>query len=518
MGRDIVRSQSALATYGVALLASGVALALTLLVWPRLETTPSPFFFAAVVVSSWYGGLRPALLATAFAAAATSYFFVLPGHSIAIESISDALCVGLFALVAALTGSLSTARRHAETEREQQAVIAGLGRLALAGGELSGLMHEAATQVARTLGMEYAAVWEFVPDGPTTLRTAVCCRRGIVEEVTLDPELLSDTALEIDDGVTMRGRGGVTLVRVVIRGPEGPLGVLSAHAARPRPLAPHDGHFLQAVAHVLGEAITRRRAEQYRAALLAREYRARARAEAASRAKEDLLATVSHELRAPLTQLVMWSRLLRLGNGDQTALDAIERSTRTLERLAGDLLDVARITAGKLALSLRPMALAATVTEALEAPRAAAEAKEIRLEEHLDAGPMEVLGDPMRLQQVVWNLVGNAVKFTPRGGRVVVQLRKVDDRAELTVSDTGRGISAAFLPHVFEPFRQARGGVQQGLGLGLAIVRQLVELHGGAVRVESPGEGRGARFTVTLPLAPAATAAFGSGSMTACAV
>src|SRR5207253_6737999 len=186
-------------------------------------------------------------------------------------------------------------------------------------------------------------------------------------------------------------------VKVMIHGPEGPLGVLSVHAARPRPLALHDIHFLQAVAHVLGEAITRQRGEHDRAALLARERRARARAEAASRAKEDLLATVSHELRTPLTQLVTWSRLLRLGKGDKTALDAIERSTRTLEQLAGDLLDVARITAGKLALSLRPVALAAAVAEALDAPRVAARAKEIGLEEYLDAGPMQVLGDPMRL-------------------------------------------------------------------------------------------------------------------------
>ena len=518
MGRDIGHSQSAVATYGVALLASGMALAFTLLVWPRLETTPSPLFFAAVVVSSCYGGLRPALVATALAALATSYFFVLPGHSIAVESISDALCLGMFALVAALTGSLSAARRRAETERGQQAVIAELGRLALAGGEPSGLMHEAAAKVARTLDVEYAAVWELLPNARTSLRTAVCCRRGIVEEVTLDPDLLADTALEIDDGVTVQGRGGVTLVKVMIHGPEGPLGVLSVHAARPRPLALHDIHFLQAVAHVLGEAITRQRGEHDRAALLARERRARARAEAASRAREDLLATVSHELRAPLAQLVTWSRLLRLGKGDQAALDAIERSTRTLERLAGDLLDVARITAGKLSLSLRPVALAGTVAEALDVPRVAAQAKAIGLEEYLDAGPMEVVGDPMRLQQVVWNLVGNAVKFTPRGGRVVIRLRKIQDRAELTVSDTGRGISAAFLPHVFEPFRQARAGAQQGLGLGLAIVRQLVELHGGTVRAESPGEGRGSRFTVTLPLVPAAGEAFGRGSMTACAV
>src|SRR5207248_2923682 len=148
----------------------------------------------------------------------------------------------------------------------------------------------------------------------------------------------------------------------------------------------------------------RRRADEERTALLARERTARGRAEAASRAKEDLLATVSHELRAPLAQLVTWSRLLRLGKSDQAALDAIERSTRTLERLAGDLLDVARITAGKLSLSLslRPVALAGTVAEALDVPRVAAQAKAIGLEEYLDAGPMEVVGDPMRLQQVVW--------------------------------------------------------------------------------------------------------------------
>src|SRR5437667_8050321 len=182
MGHDPGRAQSTAAPYAVALLASTVALALTFLVWPRLETTPSPLFFAAVVVSSCYGGLRPALLATALAALATCYFYVPPTHSLAIESIDDGLRVGLFALVAVLTGSLSAARRRAEAERGQQAVIAELGRLALAGGEPSGLMHEAAAKVARTLNVEYAAVWELLPNARTSLRTAVCCRRGIVEE------------------------------------------------------------------------------------------------------------------------------------------------------------------------------------------------------------------------------------------------------------------------------------------------------------------------------------------------
>ena len=517
MGHDPGRAQSTAAPYAVALLASTVALALTFLVWPRLETTPSPLFFAAVVVSSCYGGVRPALLATALAALATCYFFVPPVHSLAIESFDDALRVGMFVLVAVLTGSLSAARRRAEAERGQQAVVAEVGRLALAGGELSGLMHEAVTHVARTLGIEYAAVWELPGDGrAASLRAAVCCRGGMVEDVTLDPDVLSDASLLIDDGANLPARNGVTLVKVIIRGPEGALGVVSAHATRPRRLASHDGHFLQAIAHVLGEAITRKRAEEQRAALLARERAARAHAEAASRAKEDLLATVSHELRAPLAQLVTWSRLLRRGKVDETALEAIDRSTRTLERLAGDLLDVARITAGKLSLAIRPLVLGGTVSGALDALRVAAEAKGIALEEDLGAEPLQVLADPTRLQQVVWNLVGNAVKFTPLGGRVLVRLRRVHGRARLTITDTGRGISAAFLPHVFEPFRQA-GGTQQGLGLGLAIVRELVELHGGTVCAESAGEGRGARFTVILPLAPAATEALGGGSMTACA-
>src|SRR5439155_330326 len=366
------------------------------------------------------------------AALATCYFFVPPVHSLAIESFDDALRVGMFVLVAVLTGSLSAAQRRAEAERGQQAVVAEVGRLALAGGELSGLMHEAVTHVARTLGIEYAAVWELPSDGrAASLCAAVRCRGGMVEDITLDPDVLSDASLLIDDGANLPACNGVTLVKVIIRGPDGPLGVLSAHATRPRRLAPHDGHFLRAVAHVLGEAMTRKRAEEQRAGLLVRERAARAHAEAASRAKEDLLATVSHELRAPLAQLVTWSRLLRRGKVDETALEAIDRSTRTLERLAGDLLDVARITAGKLSLAIRPLVLGGTVSGALDALRVAAEA--------------------------------------------------------------------------------------QGLALGLAIVRELVELHGGTVCAESAGEGRGARFTVILPLAPAATEALGGGSMTACA-
>src|SRR5881397_2070117 len=265
MGHDLGRAQSTVAPYAVALLASTVALALTFLVWPRLETTPSPLFFAAVVVSSCYGGVRPALLATALAALATCYFFVPPVHSLAIESFDDALRVGMFVLVAVLTGSLSAARRRAEAERGQQAVVAEVGRLALAGGELSGLMHEAVTHVARTLGIEYAAVWELPSDGgAASLCAAVRCRGGMVEDVTLAPDVLSDASLLIDDGVNLPARNGVTLVKVIIRGPEGPLGVLSAHATRPRRLAPHDGHFLGAVAHVLAEAMTRKRAEEQR--------------------------------------------------------------------------------------------------------------------------------------------------------------------------------------------------------------------------------------------------------------
>jgi signal transduction histidine kinase len=232
---------------------------------------------------------------------------------------------------------------------------------------------------------------------------------------------------------------------------------------------------------------------------------ARMAAEAADRAKDEFLAVLSHELRTPLTSIGGWARLLgsgNLGEADRLrALEVIERSVRLQATLVNDLLDISRFMRDGVRLDLQSVDLTPTIEVALDGVRADAEVKGVELDGALGLGSASVMGDPTRLHQIVGNLLTNAIKFTPAGGLVTIRLERDDRRAHIVVSDTGKGISADFLPHVFERFRQgeaARG--QGGLGLGLAIVRRLVELHGGTVQAQSAGEGRGAVFTVTLPL------------------
>jgi PAS domain S-box-containing protein len=260
---------------------------------------------------------------------------------------------------------------------------------------------------------------------------------------------------------------------------------------------------------LLFEDITeRKRAEVEREGLLRTAERARADAEAASRAKDEFLSVVSHELRTPLAAMLGWVSVLKTGaTGDRAtrALDTIERSGRAQAKLIEDLLDVSRIVTGGMRLDLRLVDLPAVIREAVDTIRPTADVKGVRLEARLDPTAGPVAGDADRLQQIAWNLLSNAVKFTPAGGLVEVCLERRDDDVRLAVRDTGRGISAEFLPFVFERFRQADSAVSRrtgGLGLGLAIVRHLVELHGGAVAVASNGEGRGAEFAITLPLTP----------------
>ena len=249
-----------------------------------------------------------------------------------------------------------------------------------------------------------------------------------------------------------------------------------------------------------------RQMEEERDELLARERAARAEAEAANRAKDDFLATLSHELRTPVGSVLAWTHLLRTGNLDpqQTAraLDSIERSARTQAQLIDDLLDVSRIIAGKLLVETRPLSLATALRAAVEAVTPAAQAKGIRVELRLD-DTVSVKGDGARLQQVFGNLLSNAVKFTPAGGRVSVVLAAMGTQAVITVSDTGKGINPEFLPFVFERFRQGDTSTTRsegGLGLGLAIAHRIVELHGGSIRADSRGPDCGASFTISLPL------------------
>ena len=241
--------------------------------------------------------------------------------------------------------------------------------------------------------------------------------------------------------------------------------------------------------------------------LLRREHVAREEAESANRSKDEFLATVSHELRTPLNAILGWAHMLRANKLDHTtetrALETIERNAKSQAQLIEDILDVSRIVTGKLRLDVRPVELASVVDASIDAVRPAADAKGIRIETILDPRAGPVSGDPNRLQQIIWNLVANAVKFTGKDGRVQVRLQRVGSHVEIVVSDTGQGIVAEFLPYVFDRFRQADATSTRrhgGLGLGLAIVRHLVEMHGGTVEASSPGDSLGATFTVKLPL------------------
>jgi signal transduction histidine kinase/ActR/RegA family two-component response regulator len=249
------------------------------------------------------------------------------------------------------------------------------------------------------------------------------------------------------------------------------------------------------------------RSEEARGQLLVRAERARAEAEAANRIKDEFLATLSHELRTPLTSLLGWSSVLREAKRDEKVLnqglEAIDRNARVQAQLIDDLLDVSRIVSGKLNLDVRPLDISSVTRAAINVVRPAADAKNIMLEYQAQPGLGAISADSARLQQIMWNLLSNAVKFTPHGGRISVRLEQDRSDARVTITDTGQGIDPEFLPRVFDRFRQADSSTTRsfgGLGLGLAIVRHLVELHGGTVSAHSDGVNKGATFSATFPL------------------
>jgi len=263
------------------------------------------------------------------------------------------------------------------------------------------------------------------------------------------------------------------------------------------------------------EDITERKQMEEQSRLLFEEQEARRHAESANHAKDEFLSIVSHELRTPSNVVTGWIPVLQSKNGeDETvrakALQAIERNVRIQAAIVEDLLDVARISSGRIRLEMQSVDLGDVLGEAMEAVRLSAESKSIRLGAELAGEVVRVWGDPNRLRQIFVNLLANAVKFTPNKGEIKVARRQDHGKAVITVSDTGMGISAGFLPHIFKPLRLADPSSTRrhgGLGLGLSIVKRLVDLHGGEIRAESPGEGKGSTFTVSLPLTSAATAA-----------
>lgn len=272
------------------------------------------------------------------------------------------------------------------------------------------------------------------------------------------------------------------------------------------PIRDSEGKMIGAVL-IFRDITERRQAEEERSQLLASERIAREHAEAASRAKDEFVAIISHEIRSPLNAILGWAQLLRTGKFNQAettrAVETIERNAKTQVQLVEDLLDISRVITGKLNLDVRPVELSPIIEAAIDSIRPAADAKCIQLQVHLEPRGSLVSGDPNRLQQIAWNLLSNAVKFTPKHGRIQVSVERINSHLQIAVGDSGVGISPEFLPFVFDRFSQANTTSERkygGLGLGLAIVRHLAELHGGTVRADSPGDGQGATFTVMLPV------------------
>lgn len=336
-----------------------------------------------------------------------------------------------------------------------------------------------------------------------TLARLIGEKEPFLKEPFLKEQLSPEPFLEVEDAEHrgyLRALGFTSVMVLPLRARGRALGFLTLGTVGSRRYTRSDVAVAEELARRASLAIDNAR-------LFESERTARAQAEAATRAKDEFLAVLSHELRTPLQSMLGWTQMLRSRRLDETTaargLAAIERATRAQAQLIGDLLDVSRIVAGKLSVELHRVDLVPIVDNALEALRAQAEAKKIKLERSLACTQAHVVGDSHRLQQVLTNLVSNAIKFTGSGGRITLRLDCSETSARVVVEDTGAGILPEFLPHVFERFRQADSTSRRahgGLGLGLTIVRHLVELHGGTVTAASEGEDKGARFEMVLPL------------------
>jgi PAS domain S-box-containing protein len=443
-----------------------------------------------------------------------------------------------------LTGNDITERRRAEEQREQF-IRAEAARLeAEASEKRAAFLAEASTMLASTLDYERTLInisrlaiptfadWCFVylrlqddEISSALIAHADPEKEYLAQRIEIRPEDLSGRTLPVvrvfqtgtpelfadisDEELletvndqekydALKELGLRSAVVVPIQGRHSIMGVVGFASAKPARYTSAELIFAQDMARRISLALEN-----------ARLYR---EAQEANRAKDEFLATLSHELRTPLNAILGWTQILRTKRVDEVttarAFEAIERNAKAQAELIEDMLDVSRIITGRLRLEMQPVRLSSAVEAALDSVRPTAEAKGVRVECELapDTGPIS--GDPHRLQQIVWNLLSNALKFTPSGGLVRLKLEYTGGEAKLTVSDTGKGISAQFLPYVFDRFRQAEtmsSRTASGLGLGLSIARHLVELHGGVIEASSEGEGRGATFTVTFPLREAAS-------------
>ncbi|OWY68957.1 histidine kinase [cyanobacterium TDX16] len=578
--------RSQLRRYSLAILTTVIALLLTQQLWWQLQPTIYPFFLSAVAISSWYGGIGPGLLAIALSALVSEYFFLPPIYTLSVNGHS-LMRIVYFALVALLVVTLNAMLRSAQrqavrdrallqqnqerlhqSEQRYRLMVERVREYAISMLDLNGDIINWNVGAERIFGYREE---EIVGKSWECLFTPEAIERGFPEQ-----ELRTALAngMSGNDRWYVRKDGTLFWANDLIT-----------------PLRDRSGNLL-GFTKILQDLTERKRAEEEREQLLLREQAARELAEAANRSKDEFLAVVSHELRTPMTAIVGWAGMLEAGKLDESrtalAVETIARNSNLQMQLIDDLLDISRIVRGDISLDCHPVKLASIITAAIGAVQPTADAKEIELEFVRESGvvgagffedsceqqtlprldppvresakraeeaeeaegeishaprtthhsPLLMWGDPNRLQQVVWNLLANAIKFTPEGGRVEVRLEKVksqklnvknvaqnrlpsrsvapasttDSRfptpdspnyAQIQVTDTGTGIDRDFLPYVFDRFRQANGTskrAHKGLGLGLAIARHLVELHGGTIEAESLGIGHGATFRVLLPL------------------
>ena len=502
--------------YGFALLAVAGATVIRALLDPFLrDFQPFAFFFVAIAAAASLGGLGPALLAIVLGYVAGDWLFVSPRHELSILTLTPQYLVGglSFVIVGLMITGIATGMRTAERlarERELDLAREIAERTAAEAaerdsqGRLAGIIASATDAIITIDAAHRITMFNAAAESMFG-----CAAETVIGE-TVDRFIPERFRAGHADHIHSFGATGVSTRQMgaerVLTGlrPSGEEFPMEARISQ----IEVGGDKLYTV--IIRDITQRKRAEAERDNLLAREQQARSEAEAANRAKDSFLAMVSHELRTPLSPILAWSRMLREGKVDDEkmgrALEVIERCARTQAQLIEDMLDVSRIISGKLRMQVRPTVLERVIENAVEVVRPAADAKNVRLHVVLDTEVGPVLGDAERLQQVLWNLLSNAIKFTPKDGRVQVVLERVNSHVEIAVSDSGMGIRPETLPFIFERFRQGETGTTRahgGLGLGLAIVRHIIEAHGGTVHAESAGEGTGAVFTVKLPLAVA---------------
>ena len=486
--------------YVVAVIVTGVAVTASLPLQRTFDRFPYlPLLVAAVIVSAWRGGLGPGLLAAGGGAVVAEYLVMGGLH--AVGTYPELLAqLTLFVAVAAIATSIRGSRTRAATARRERL----LWELEERVKELT-LLHRATSLL----------------QDDDDLETLLQRLAGILPTGWQFPELL-EARIPVDKRVIstpgFRITPWIQRAEFPIHGVQRGLVEVAYREEVSRrgddPFLPEEQHLLDSLASLLGSYFERVHRAEERLELV-RAQTLRSEAEAANRMKDAFLATVSHELRRPLTAMLGWTRMLREGKSDDSArgLEVIERNAKIQLRMIEELLDLSRAATGRLSVACSLVNLNVILRNVAESARPAAAEKQVEVITDFAGNNTPVLGDGMRLQQIAGNLVSNAIKFTPPGGRITMMLERSAEEARIVVADTGVGIDPAQLPRMFETFWQAdpsAPSAREGLGLGLSIVQRLVELHGGTIEADSAGLGAGTRMTVTLPLASQSAIANGA--------